>query len=303
MLISVVTTLYYSSDYIEEFYIKITNALTNITNNFEIIFVNDGSPDNSLDIVLKLKKQDSRIKIIDLSRNFGHHKAIMTGLIESIGDFVFLIDSDLEEDPNLIKIFWNEIQESDFDVIYSIQKHRKGNYFEKISGFLFYKMFNFFSSIKIPESASTCRIMKRSYINELVKFREHELFITAILSATGFKQKGIYIDKFSSSPTTYSLRKKLDLMVNAITSFSSKPLVYVFYLGILISFFSFSYIIFIFIKKLVWNVPVLGWASLISSIWMIGGIIMLSLGIIGIYISKIFNEVKNRPYTVIKKRY
>ncbi|MFN4150109.1 MAG: glycosyltransferase family 2 protein, partial [Candidatus Sericytochromatia bacterium] len=191
MDISVVTTLYYSENYINEFYNQIISSLKEITNDFEIIFVNDGSPDNSLEVTLELKKNDSRIKILDLSRNFGHHKAIMTGLSESKGEFVFLIDSDLEENPNLLKVFWNEINNTDFDVIYSLQKYRKGNYFEKISGFIFYKVFNFFSYIKIPESASTCRIMKRRYIDELIKFKESDLFITGVLAATGFKQKGI----------------------------------------------------------------------------------------------------------------
>ena len=303
MKISVVTTLYYSEKYINIFYEKIADSLKEITKDFEIIFVNDASPDNSLNTAINLKKIDPKIKILDLSRNFGQQKAILTGIKEAQGDFIFLIDSDLEEDPSLISLFWDEINKNKVDVVYALQTNRKGKYFEKITGFIFYKVFNFFSSIKIPESPSTCRIMNRKYVNELIKFREHDLFITAIFAATGFQQKGVFINKESSSPTTYNLSKKLDLMVNAITSFSSKPLVYMFYLGFFISLLSFFYIIFIFIKKILWNVPVIGWASLISSIWLIGGILILSLGIIGIYISKVFNEVKDRPYVIIRDIY
>ena len=143
MKLSIVTTLYKSSEYVEEFYKRITKEAKKITDDYEIIFVDDGSPDDSLKKCVSLHKQDQKIKVIELSRNFGHHKAIMTGLSYAKGDFVFLIDSDLEEDPEFLEIFWEELQSGeDLDVVYGLQKSRKGGWFEKFSGGLFYKVFN-----------------------------------------------------------------------------------------------------------------------------------------------------------------
>jgi putative glycosyltransferase len=304
MQLSIITTLYYSSPYITYFYERITKAVQPITESYEIIFVNDGSPDDSLEKAKKLHSQDPKVKIIDLSRNFGHHKAMMTGLAHTKGEYVFLIDSDLEEEPELIGLFWQELnKQPETDVIYGVQLKRKGKIFEKISGALFYKIFNLFSTIKIPENIFTARLMKKKYVESLVNFKEHELFIMGAWSATGFVQKPVYIQKHSHSPSTYSFSKKVGLLVNAITAFSSKPLVYVFYLGSTISIISFLAIIYIIYRKIIWGISVIGWASLIASIWMIGGLIMLSIGIVGIYMSKIFNEVKDRPYTIIKNIY
>ncbi|MCK5847885.1 MAG: glycosyltransferase family 2 protein, partial [Caldisericia bacterium] len=142
MKISVVTTMYYSSPYLKEFYKRIIEQIKLLTNNYEIIFVNDGSPDTSLEITKSLLKKDRHIKILDLSRNFGHHKAIMTGLAESNGDLVFLIDCDLEEEPELLSDFFLKMQTASCDVVYGIQEKRKGKWFEKLSGSLFYKCRN-----------------------------------------------------------------------------------------------------------------------------------------------------------------
>ncbi len=304
MDISIVTTLYNSESCIEEFYTRICKTADTITGNFEILFVNDGSPDRSLEKAIMLFDRDDRVKVIDLSRNFGHHKAIMTGLSHARGDLVFLIDVDLEEEPELLGDFHRELTNSPgTDVVYSVQETRKGRFFEKISGELFYKIFNFLSDWKVPANASTARIMTQSYVKNLVEHRDREIYIDGLWAITGFSQKPYSIIKHSKDDTSYTFFKKIALTVNAITSFSNKPLVYIFNLGVIILLLSALYIFQILFKKLFLHVSVPGYASLIVSIWFLGGLTIVSLGVVGIYLSKMYMEVKNRPYTVIRSIY
>ena len=200
MKLSIVTTIYKSSDCIEEFYSKITKEANKISKNYEIIFVDDGSPDESLNKIVRLGEKDYHVKIIELSRNFGHHKAMITGLNHANGDYVFLIDSDLEEDPELLCKFWEELgaSEQNYDMVYGVQKNRKGDLFERASGWLFYKIFNFLSEIKIPKNFLTVRLMKQNYVKNLINFKEKpidRIYINA----------GIYI--FSQS-TLKNLKKE-----------------------------------------------------------------------------------------------
>ncbi len=301
--LSIVTTMYYSAPYIEEFYTRISKSAKKITDNYEIIFVNDGSPDNSLETSLELQQNDKKVKIIDLSRNFGHHKAVMTGLANAEGGFIFYIDLDLEEYPELLELFWKELkQEKDTDVIFGVQKKRKGGIVEKLSGALFFDLFNFFSYTKIPKNLIMARLMTIRYVKNLIKHKERELVFAGLCAITGFRQKPIVVKKHSKGSTTYGLRKKINLAINFIASFSSKPLVFIFYLGLFITILSFVFVLFLAIKKIFFNVAV-GWTSLIASIWFVGGLTIFSIGIIGIYLSKIFIEVKQRPFTIIKEKY
>ena len=304
MDLSIVTTMYHSESYVEEFYNRICKTADTITDEYEIIFVNDGSPDGSLEIALSLFDRDERVRIIDLSRNFGHHKAIMTGLSHVRGDLIFLIDIDMEEEPELLGQFYRELKTSPgTDVVYSVQKRRKGRFLEKLSGEMFYKVFNFLSDWKVPANASTARIMTGNYVRNLVKHRDREIYIDGLWTITGFTQKPLPITKHGKHDTTYTLFKKIALTVNAITSFSNKPLVYIFYLGVIILLLSTFYIFQILFKKLFLHVSVPGYASIIVSIWFLGGLTILSLGVVGIYLSKMYMEVKNRPYTVIRSIY
>lgn len=304
MKLSIVTTLYKSSPYIDGFYTRISTEAQKITQNYEIIFVDDGSPDDSLQKAISLYKNDNKVKVVELSRNFGHHKAIMTGLSHAKGEFIFLIDSDLEEEPELLGKFWEELhKENDLDVVYGVQESRKGGWFEKWSGKLFWKFINFMSPIKIPSNMITARLMTKKYNQSLISFKESELFIGGLWADTGYKQKELGVKKGSQSETTYTLKRKLALFVNSITSFSSKPLIYIFYIGIFNTFISVGFILKLVIDKLFFGLAFEGWTSLIVSVWFFGGLIILLLGIIGIYLSKIFIEVKQRPYTIIRNFY
>lgn len=304
MKLSIVTTLYKSSLYVDEFYSRISKEAQKITDEYEIIFVDDGSPDDSLKKAVALYEKDNKVKVIELSRNFGHHKAIMTGLAHAKGEFVFLIDSDLEEEPELLEQFWNELKkEEKLDVVYGVQKSRKGKFFERISGSLFFDLFNFFSETKIEKNVSVIRLMRKKYVNELVKYHETEIVFVGLCALTGFNQKIVYFKKGFRGKSTYNLKRKVTMAIDMITSFSNKPLSFVFNLGLSITFFSIIFILYLFLNKFLNNILINGWTSVMASIWLIGGLVMMSIGILGIYISKIFLEVKNRPRSIIKKFY
>ena len=304
MKLSIVTTLYKSSLYIDDFYVRITKEAERITNDFEVIFVNDGSPDDCLEKAVAIYERDKRVRVIDLSRNFGHHKAIMTGLSHAKGDYVFLIDSDLEEEPELLGTFWRELSSlEDVDVIYGVQDRRKGGWFERWTGNVFYWLFNRLSNVKLPKNVLTARLTTKRYNDALVSHKDREIFLAALWVITGFKQQPLVVKKASHSQTTYSLSHRFALLATFVTSFSTVPLKIVLYSGFIISFLSMLFIIMIIVKKFAFGVAIEGWSSLIVSIWFLGGLILLSIGMVGIYISKIFTETKPRPYTIIKQIY
>lgn len=303
MQLSIVTTLYNSSDFIEDFYKRLTRTVKKISEDYEIILVNDGSKDDSLDKAVSLFKKDEKIKIIDLSRNFGHHRAIMTGLSHAKGDYIFLLDSDLEEEPELLKEFWEALNHSeDVDVIYGVQEKRKGRWFERISGWLFYKCFNMVSNHKIPKNVSVLRLMTRRYVSGLIDHKEAHPIFAGLSALTGFKQRGYLFKKKHKGKTEYSLRRKISMFVNSITSFSAKPLVYIFYFGFFIMMGTIIVSLIVLYRKLFLGVAV-GWTSIVLSVWFFGGLILFSIGVVGIYLSKIFEQTKNRPYSIIKKIY
>jgi len=303
MELSIVTTMYHSAPYIEEFYERVSKSAQKITDDYEIIFVNDGSPDNSLDIAVSLHEKDSRVIVVDLSRNFGHHRAMMTGLGYARGEKVFLIDCDLEEEPELLGAFYEKFNNEACDVVYGIQKTRKGGAFERITGNLFYTVFNRLSGIRMPHNLVTARLMSARYVKSLLLYKERELFIDGIWHITGYKQIAVYVNKHSTSISTYSLRKKIAQSVNAITSFSDTPLIFIFYTGIFISSISALYILYLFARKMFSGVGISGWTSLIVSVWFLGGLTIFFIGIIGIYLSKVFVETKKRPYAIIRAVY
>lgn len=304
MKLSIIATLYQSAPYINEFYTR-AKAVANQTvgNDFEIILVNDGSPDNSLDQAIKLTIQDSHVKVVDLSRNFGHHKAMMTGLKHSKGELVFLIDSDLEEEPEWLLSFSQQIKQELCDVVYGVQQARKGNWLERLSGQWFYRFFNALTSLALPANIVTARLMTRRYVDALTEHQEREIFMAGLWHITGFDQRPQVIKKHNTSETTYTFTKKLSLLVNSVTSFSNAPLVNIFYLGVVISLFAVVYIIYLITHWLVLAKPMSGWTSVMASIWLLGGMIISFIGVIGIYLSKIFSETKQRPYTIVKQVY
>jgi putative glycosyltransferase len=304
MKLSIVATLYQSAPYINEFYARASTAARQLVGEeFEIVLVNDGSPDTSLDLAIKLTEQDSHVVVIDLSRNFGHHKAMMTGLAHAKGELVFLIDSDLEEEPEWLLSFDEQMKQERCDVVYGTQGKRRGGAFENASGAAFYKLFRKLTGINQPDNIVTARLMTQRYVEALLGHGERELNIGGLWVITGFKQATQLVRKHSTSPTSYTLSGKFGHLVNAVTSFSSLPLVYTFYSGLFISISALLYIAYLFLRYFFIASPPSGYTSLIASVWFFSGLIILFLGVQGIYLSKIFSEVKQRPYTIIRHIY
>lgn len=304
MKLSIVATLYKSSAYIEVFHQRCSTAAKAFAgDDYEIVLVNDGSPDDSLQRAVALSQRDARVLVVDLSRNFGHHKAMMTGLAQAKGDHVFLIDSDLEEEPEWLASFQAQMNAQDCDVVYGVQEQRKGDWFEQATGKLYYKIFRTFTGIDQPDNIVTARLMTRRYVDALLQHKERTLNIGGLWIITGFKQTTHTVKKHETSPTTYSLAHKISHLVNAITSFSSMPLVITFYSGLVISFSAVAYIAYLLIKYMFGAMPPDGYTSIIASIWLFSGLIIFFLGVQGIYISKLFEEMKQRPYTIIRQIY
>jgi putative glycosyltransferase len=301
--LSIVTTLYASATSLEEFYARACAVAEKVTRDFEIVFVNDGSPDNSLEIALSIYDKDPRVRVIDLSRNFGHHKAMMTGLIHARGELVFLLDSDLEEEPEFLEQFYQALKAKGADVVYGVQQKRKGRFFERVTGTLFFKVFNFLSTYPIPPNLITARLMTRKYVAALMQHQEREFVISGLWTLTGFDQIPISVRKHHKGATSYGLTRKLSHLVNAVTSFSGKPLVLIFYIGFILIVVSSLAAFDLIVRRIFFGVLLQGWASLIVSIWLLSGITIFCLGVIAIYLSKIFIEVKQRPYTIVREIY
>lgn len=303
MKLSIVTTLYQSAQYLREFHKRVVQAASHLTEDFEVIFVNDGSPDDSLAVALELFQGDRRVRVIDLSRNFGHHKAMMTGLEHAVGERIFLIDCDLEEDPEWLILFDEVMAKTGAEVAFGVQEARKGGFFESFSGELFYSFFNFLADCQVPRNIVTARLMTDVYVRNLVAHREREIFLLGLWQITGFTQVPVTVKKHSKGETTYTFAKKLEIVVNSITSFSNRPLVFIFYLGLTISLLSGVGAMYLIIQRLFFGVFLQGWPSLIVSIWLLGGITIFCLGIIGMYLSRTYMETKQRPYTIIRRQH
>jgi len=304
MKLSIVATLYQSAPYINEFHQRASASAAQLAgDDYEIVLVNDGSPDNSLDLAVKLTEQDAHVVVVDLSRNFGHHKAMMTGLAHASGERVFLIDSDLEEEPEWLLTFEQQMQADGSDVVYGVQAKRKGGGFERITGWVFYRAFRLLTGITQPDNIVTARLMTRRYVEALLKHQERELNIGGLWLITGFQQSQQTVRKHTSSPTTYTLTRKFSHLVNAVTSFSSLPLVFTFYAGLLISLSASIFIAYLLFRFFFVAMPPSGYTSIIASIWLFSGLMIFFLGIQGIYIAKVFTEVKQRPYTIVRHVY
>ncbi len=301
MKLSIVATLYQSQAYIKEFCDRASNAANELVgDDYEIILVNDGSPDNSFNIAYNLAKERTEVVLVDLSRNFGHHKAMMTGLMHAKGDFIFLIDSDLEESPEWLVSFYNALKIGNCESVFGVQSTRKGGWFERWSGKFFYFLIKSVFGIHLPESQVTARLMTRRFVDSLILHQEREMIIGGLYLLAGYDQLPFSVVKLSHSETTYTMRHKLAMLVNVVTSFSAVPLKIVFNFGLLIFVSSILFVTYLVINWLFFTKAISGWVSIIASIWLLGGAIILILGLLGIYLSKIFIETKQRPYTLVK---
>jgi putative glycosyltransferase len=304
MKLSIITTLYYSAPYIEEFYRRSMAAAEQITSDVEIVIVNDGSPDNALDLARDLVKQDGRVVVVDLARNFGHHRAIMTGLAYTTGDLVFLLDCDLEEAPETLPLFMAALQsDAAADVVYSVQDRRQGPLLRRLPGDLYYRLVNYLSDYAVPRNILMTRLMSQRYVKALLEHREQLFSIEGLWEMTGYRQIPVIIEKTFKGSSTYSFSKKFWLAIYSVTAMSSKPLIAISYVGLMIIIPSSLVILVLLIQRLTGYTDVEGWTSMLASLWFLGGLIIFILGIIAIYISVIFTETKPRPYTIVRDVY
>jgi putative glycosyltransferase len=303
MKLSAVATLYRSAPFVEPFLRRMSAAALAVTEDYEIVLVNDGSPDDALRIAVELHHANPRLRIVDLSRNFGHHRAMMTGLAHARGDVVFLIDVDLEEQPELLASFRDEMTRSGADVVYGVQARRKGSWFERLTGAAFFRLFNALSPVAMPPNLCTVRLMTRRYVDALVSHRERQLVIGGLWALTGFDQAALPVEKGSREGSSYNLVKRAGVFVDAITSFSDRPLIAVFHLGVAIIVLASAAAAYLIARRLFFGVLLAGWPSLIVSVWLLGGLNLFCIGLVGIYLSRVFIETKQRPYTIVRKVY
>lgn len=299
--ISIVATLYCSQDAVTQFCARAIKVAQRLTTDFEIILVNDGSPDKSLSLAIAEHKSDPRIIVVDLSRNFGHHRAMMVGLSHARGRRVFLIDSDLEEQPEWLPTFWKRMDETGADSVFGVQRTRKGNFIKRITGRAFYILLNLFAEQKIPPNAIIARLMTDRYVRALVTFRERELSIADLFVRTGFEQASVAVDKATRDKTTYTFRRKARNAIATILATSAVPLYLCFGIGAGITAISFSGIVYVLVLYFFLATPLQGWTSLIISLWFFGGLLTMFLGTVGLYLSNIFREVKQQPYAIVRE--
>lgn len=301
MKLSIVATLYKSSATIDEFVRRAFAAGEAITHDLELVLVNDGSPDDSLERAMKLHRADPRIVVVDLSRNFGHHKAMMTGLKHATGNHIFLIDSDLEEEPELLTIFHSRFSQGDCDVVYGVQQSRRGGLLERLPGEMFFRLARALSREAIALNTMVARLMTRDYVDAVVRHRDREFLIANLFQLAGFRQVAMPVRKLSSSPSTYSSRMRLEMAIKYITTTSPALLYLVFYVGLAISVLAALLILYVLARYVTSGVGISGYTSIIISVWFFGGLTTLSLGLLSIYIANILSETKRRPYVVIRK--
>ncbi len=304
-MVSVVIPMYYEEDVAEECYKRVKNVLESLENyNHEIIFVNDGSKDKTLEILEGIAKKDKNVKVISFSRNFGHQAAVTAGIKYVKGQAIVIIDADLQDPPELIKDML-KLWEQGNEVIYAKRKKRKGETaFKLFTARAFYKMLNKLSDVYIPENTGDFRLADRKVIDVINSMPEHNKFLRGLFSWVGFKQIPFEYERQErfAGKTKYPLKKMLKLASDGIISFSIKPLKIVGTLGIasiIISFVILVYAIISFIFKL--NYLTAGWTSLMVAITFFAGVQLLSMWIMAEYMSRIYDETKNRPQYIIDK--
>ena len=303
--ISIVATMYRSRKFLEQFLQECQQAVAELgCTDFEIVLVNDGSPDDSLDYAVSRCKDIAQLVVVDLSRNFGHHYAMQAGLQYACGNLIFLIDCDLEVSPLTLPEFKRKLDASASDMVYGYQVSRKGGLFEKASGGFFYKAFNLLSDIKIPENIATERLMTRRYVEALLRLGDRNLFLGGMMSWTGFHQLGLPLQKRPrEGRSSYTLLARINLMVNAVSSFSAQPLVWMFNIGLTITACSFLYAFYLIARKILFDDALLGFTSMLALTTLSLGVMTTGMGVIGIYLGKVFTQVQNRPTYIVKDVY
>jgi dolichol-phosphate mannosyltransferase len=302
MKISVVIPVYKAENCLEELYCRLIVNLEQITEDFEIILVEDCGGDRSWEMIRNLAIRDPRVLGIQFTRNFGQHYGITAGIDNSTGDWIVVMDCDLQDRPEEIPRLYNKAQEG-YDVVLARRGQRKDSNSKRISSWLFYKLFNYLSGMKYDFQVGNFRIISKKTADNLRLMREQLRFFGGLVEWMGFPTASIDVEHSErlEGKSTYTLQKLMKLAFETIIAYSDKPLRISIYFGFSMAFMSFIYGTYIFIKSLFYKIPVLGWGSLMVSMYLIGGIIISILGILGIYLGKTFGETKKRPLYIINE--
>jgi polyisoprenyl-phosphate glycosyltransferase len=301
-LISIMVPVYNEEAVLTIFYNVLCKTVNKITNyNFEIIFVNDGSKDQTLSILRKLKLEDHRISYLSLSRNFGKEIAMAAGFDYTNGDAVIIIDSDLQDPPELIFEMISKWEDG-YDDVYAKRISREGEtWLKKFTSRNFYRLLSRISKVDIQRNTGDFRLLSRKAVESIKKFKESERYTKGLFSLIGHKKIAIDFNRNprAAGKTKWNYRKLFNLAIEGLTSFSTAPLKIFTYLGFIIAIIAFIYTFIIVFKTIVYGEPVRGYPSLVSIVLFIGGIQLISLGIIGEYLGRVFNETKNRPLYLV----
>lgn len=298
-LISLIVPCYNEESVIAQCHERIAASIKSITQyDFEIIYINDGSGDNTLPLLRDIKKSDKRVVVLSLSRNFGKEAAMTAGLDKSKGEAVIILDSDLQDPPELISELLDVWKKENADVVYGQRTSREGEtWLKKTTAGWFYNFINFVSDVEIPKNAGDFRLMNRRAVNALGSLREQHRFMKGLFAWVGYKQVPLhYVRKpRAAGKTKWNYIRLSDFAMEGITGFSMVPLRIASLAGFLISIFAFVFGTFIFFKTILFGVDLPGYASIMVIVTFMGGIQLLTIGILGEYIGRIFNETKKRP--------
>lgn len=298
--ISVVIPVYNSADCLNQLVKQVTEAVEKITENFEIVLIEDCGGDNSWDVILSLGRLDKRVKGVQLSRNFGQHHAITAGLTYATGDYVVVMDCDLQEDPKYIRDLYDKSQQG-FDIVYAKKQRREYSRLRNVVSVCFHRFFSFMSDFDIDPNIGSFSILTRKVVNAFLQFGDYRRAYLMVLRWLGFKSAFVEVkhrNRYSGS-SSYTLMKLLNQALNMIIAYSDKPLRLSIYLGAAFSSLSFLGVIYL-VLRYVFEGFKEGWTSLIVMTTLVGGLIMFFLGVLGLYIAKIFEQVKGRPLFLVQ---
>lgn len=300
--ISVVIPVYKAENCLHELYNRLKNAINTITSDFEIILVEDRGGDKSWEVIKELSKKDTRVKGIQLSRNFGQHYAITAGIDHCEGNWVVIMDCDLQDRPEEIPRLYNKALEG-YDVVTANRIKRKDSAIKKSFSWAFYRIFSYFLDIQYNGQVGNFRIISRKVVLNFREIREQLRFFGALITWMGFSTSSIDVqhDDRLDGKSSYTFKKLWKLASDAIIAYSDKPLRLSIKLGFMMSLMAFLYGLYMFFQAFTHHASVAGWTSLMISIYFIGGIIIGILGIIGIYLGKTFDETKKRPLYIIEE--
>ncbi len=302
--ISIIVPCYNEEEAIPYFYEEINKVSKEMKNDFEFIFVNDGSKDKTLDIVKDLSQKDKRVKYIHFSRNFGKEAAMYAGLELSSGDYVTMMDADLQDPPSLLPEMVRLIEEENYDCVGTRRVTRKGE--PPIRSFfarLFYKIINKMSKVEMVDGARDFRLMTRQMVNSILELKEYNRYSKGLFSFVGYDTKWLEYENVErvAGETKWSFWKLFAYAIEGIIAFTTTPLTIAAFMGMLFCFISFIMIIFIIVKTLCFGDPVNGWPSMSCIIFFVSGVQLFCIGIIGEYLSKTYLETKKRPIYIVKE--